>query len=252
MTTSPSSAFVTALRQELVAHAEATPARDRRRRTVAIAGTAILFLGGGAAAVAGLQAAGDRADLPLAAPYIVSGVGSATVPLPPAPDGALYALVELTCFDSVRCFMPGGGVEWDPTADVQPMTTGNPIPLTAAFDPHNVQRLDPIDPEVGVAVDVDDGSHWRLYAVYAERIDPTIATSEDGTTMGMRGLDIPTMVPVTMTDGQIGWVNFDQLTTGATVTLTSTGVVQAPLTAYGPDGVTVIGEADVSLALTSS
>jgi hypothetical protein len=251
MITAPNPAFVTVLRRELVTYADATPTRRRRRRALVIAGTALLFVGGGAAAVAGLRPAGDRADQPLAPPYIVSGVGPATVPLPPAPVGATYALVELTCFDSTRCLTPGGGGGIGPSTDVQPITSGGPLPLTDAFDPHNAQVLDPIDPAVGVAVDVDAGSHWRLYAVYADRIDPTIAIGEDGTAMGMRGLEIPTMVPITMTDGGIGWVSFDQLTVGATVTLTSTGVLQAPLTAYGPDGVTVIGEADVSRALAS-
>ena len=52
----------------------------------------------------------------------------------------------------------------------------------------------------------------------------------------MRGVNIPALVPVVMTSGQIGWVDYDQLTVGADVTLTSTGVTQAPLTAYGPDG----------------
>ncbi len=251
MITAPNPAFVTALRRELVTYADATPTRRRRRRTVAIAATALLFLGGGAAAVAGLRPAGDRADQPLAPPYIVSGVGPATVPLPPAPAGATYALVELTCFDSTRCLTPGGGIGIGPRTDVQPITSGGPLPLTDAFDPHNAQVLDPIDPAVGVAVDVDAGSHWRLYAVYADRIDPTIAIGKDGTAMGMRGLEIPTMVPVTMTDGRIGWISFDQLTVRAAVTLTPTGVQQEPLTAYGPDGVTAIGKADVSLALTS-
>ncbi len=245
-----------AMRDGLVSYATSTPQRDRRRKRthrslIAGAATTAVLVGWGAAAVADLRPAGDRADQPLSAPYVVSGVGPATVPLPAAPDGAMYALTELTCFDSARCFTPSGGGGINPGHDIQPMSSGGALPLTDAYDPHNAQLLDPIDPAVGIAVDVDAGSHWRLYVVYAERIDPKIAIGDDGTAMGMRGLDIPTMVPVTTTDGRIGWVSLDALTVGADVTFTPTGVTQPPLTAYGPDGVTAIGFADLGGTLTA-
>ena len=89
--------FDAALRRELVA-LPATPPRRNRRRAVAIStATVMAVVGVGAVAVAALLPAGEIADAPMADPFIVSGVGSQTVALPPAPAGATYALVSLTC-----------------------------------------------------------------------------------------------------------------------------------------------------------
>lgn len=91
----------------------------------------------------------------------------------------------------------------------------------------------------GLALDVSPGSHWRLYAVYTDRLDPEAAPVGNGKTLGIPGTTtMPDLVPAVATNGRAGWVEHHQLT--------GEGTRQAPIPVYGADGTTVIGEADVS------
>jgi hypothetical protein len=96
-------------------------------------------------------------------------------------------------------------------------------------------------------VTVDPGTHWRLYAVYGDSLDPTPAPLPDGRTAGVPGRDAaPDLVPAVTTDGEPGWVSYRRLLDQARPELTSDGVEQEPLPVYAGDGTTVIGVADVS------
>jgi hypothetical protein len=151
--------------------------------------------------------------------------------------------IELICFDGTLCASPGGSIEGSSTPKIERAS----LPVTQAFDPDNVQILEPIDPSVGVPVIVNPGTHWRLYAIYVTGLNPEIAKLEDSTTLGIPGNDvIPDLVPVQADNGDLAWVRYDELTNAALVELTPAGVRQAPLRAYGKDGVTIVGQADVS------
>jgi hypothetical protein len=218
------------------------------RKPIVFGAAALLALlsVGTVTAVANLRPPGEAAAAPLAAPVLVNGVGPATVRLPAAPADARYVRIELICFDGTLCASPGGSIEGTSTTKTPKIERAS-LPVTQAFDPDNVQILEPIDPSVGVSVIVNPGTHWRLYALYVTGLNPEIAKLEDGTTLGIPGNDvIPDLVPVQSENSDLAWVRYDELTDAALVELTPTGVRQAPLRAYGMDGVTVVGQADVS------
>ena len=228
-----------ALRRELVALPSAKPRHTRRVAVI----TAGAF---GAIAVAGLRPAGEVASPPLAPPVILNGVGSAKVVLPDAPGNAVYLRVELTCFDGIRCNTPGGGSE-GPNVGPLNKVQRDALPLTDAFDPANAQDLVPLVPAAGLAIDVSPGTHWRLYAVYTDGLNPRSAPVGNGRILGLpSSLTIPDMVPAVATNGKSGWVDYHLLADHAHPQLTPEGTTQAPIPVYGADGTTVIGQADVS------
>ena len=92
---------------------------------------------------------------------MVNGIGSASVKLPPAPDGATYVRVELACHSTRWCSTPGGKGEAD---QAMHLWQRDAIPLTDAFDPTNAQDLEPLDPTVGFAIHAPAKTQWRLYA----------------------------------------------------------------------------------------
>lgn len=201
---------------------------------------------GGVVAVAGLLPAGQVASPPLAPPLIVNGVGPAMVPVPDAPQGAKYLRLELACFDGSRCNTAGGGVEGGDGTKVQ----RDALPVTDDVDSTNPQSLDPLNPGNGVKIDVEAGTHWRLYAVYTDGLNPDPAPMDDGRTLGIPSNTVlPDLIPAVGTNGEPGWVEYDLLTYGADLELTADGVQQALIPLYDTDGTTVIGEADVSQPL---
>ena len=180
--------FTAALRRELVAIPSAKP-RHTRRVAAITAGVVGAIALGGVTAVAGLRPAGEVASPPLAPPVILNGVGSAKVVLPDAPGDAVYLRVELTCFDGIRCNTPGGGNE-GPDNGI-PRVQRDALPLTDAFDPHNAQNLAPLNPAAGLAIDVSPGTHWRLYAVYTDGLNPRSAPVGNGRTLGIPSNEAP-------------------------------------------------------------
>lgn len=227
--------------------AAAGPGRRDIRRRLALVTTSVVGVValGGVAAVAGLLPAGQVASPPLAPPLIVNGVGPAMVPVPDAPQGAKYLRLELACFDGTRCNTAGGGVEGGDGIKVQ----RDALPVTDQVDSTNPQTLDPLNPDEGVKIDVEAGTHWRLYAVYTDGLNPDPAPMDDGRTLGIPSNTVlPDLIPAVGTDGEPGWVEYDLLTYGADPELTADGVQQAPIPLYDTDGTTVIGRADVSLS----
>jgi hypothetical protein len=237
--------FAAALRRELVALPALKPHRTHRRAALIATGAIAAMSMGGVAALAVLRPASDVATAPLAEPVILNGVGPAKVRLPDVPVGAIYARLELTCFDGSRCNTPGGGVEGRDNGI--PKVQRDALPLTNRPDPTNAQKLAPLDPADGVAIDVATGTHWRLYAVYTDGLEPVSAPVGDGRTLGIPSNGVlPDLVPVVATNGRAGWVSYHLLTDQARPELTITGTSQTPLDVYDSDGSTVIGQADVS------
>jgi hypothetical protein len=244
--------FTAALRRELVALPSARP-RHARRIAAITAGVVGAVALGGVTAVAGLLPAGEVASPPLAPAVILNGVGPAKVVLPDAPGNATYVSVALTCFDGTRCFTPEGGSEGPDDGTVK--MTGGALPLTDAFDPHNAQRLAPLNPAAGLAIDVNAGTHWRLYAVYTDLLSPESAPVGNGKILGIPNYAPygPDLVPAVATNGKPGWVDYSLLTWDYRHTtwqgvpqLTPEGTSQAPIPVYDADGITLIGKADVS------
>lgn len=246
--------FAAALRNELTSLPAAKPPRRKLAVVVACFLGAVAF---GGVAVATLRPPGEVATAPLAVPIIVNGVGPATVPMPPAPEGAEYLRLELACFDGPRCFTAGGGIEFSDGVGPQgrherPLVQRDALPLTDRRDAANPQQLDPLDPARGVAIDVEPGTHWRLYAVYTDGLNPEPAPVGNGQTLGIpSNPTMPDLVPAVATNGRAGWVAYSLLITEAKPTLTGTGVEQPPIPVYDTDGLTIIGEADVSRHYTS-
>lgn len=236
--------YAAELRRELVELASA-PASSRPRRAALIGGGVVAALAlGGTVAVAGLRPAGQVADRPLATSLIINGVGPARVVLPDAPDKAVYVRVELACFEGTRCATPGGSVEGADDGTV--MIQRDALPLTDTVDPQNAQALAAVDPASGFDVGVDPGSRWRLYAVFTDTLNPSLASLASGRTLGIPGNDAPPdLVPAVSTQGRAGWVDYSLLT-GRDQPELAEGTRQAPIPVYDEDGVTQIGVADVS------
>lgn len=214
---------------------EAVRPRHRRQRYVVAAGVAGALALGGVTAVAGLRPAGEVATAPMAPPIILNGVGTDTVPLPPAPHGATYLRLELTCFGGTRCETPGGFVTSD--SPKGPLYQRDALPLTATVDPTNAQQLAPLNPASGLPVTVTAGTRWRLYAVYTDSLNPVVAPLHDGRTLGIpNNLEWPDLVPAVATNGRTGWIDRRQLIESA----------KPQLPVYDQDGSTVLGTADLS------
>lgn len=222
----------------------ARPTR-RKRAVVALAlGGAVLC--GGGVAVAGLLPADEVASAHLLAPpVIISGVGPQNVALPTAPGDARYLTFELACFDGTACGSPAGSVEGPDDGDVK--VERGAVPTTSYDDPANPQKIEPLTNK-GLQVRVEEGTHWRLYAVFTDTYQPPSGTLPGGATLGLPGGESPSdYLPATTSDGRQGWVKYDDLITGADVDLTADGVRQAPVTVYADDGATVIGTWDLEL-----
>lgn len=238
---------------------EPASTRRHRRRSLFVGLALITVAAGGATAVSASRPVNDRPDPPLAPPIILNGIGPANVVVPDAPTGAKYLSVELACFNGTKCLTVGGGNESvgpEAKAIASRMVRGTPElpfmmgrdmqPLTDEYDPWAGQHLPVLDPRSGVVVDVEPGTHWRLYAAYAGRINPKEGENSNGQTFGIPHLAWPDFVPVVATNGKAGYVNYFDLLQHAPVRLSPTGAEQAPLPVYAFDGTTVLGEADVS------
>ncbi len=229
---------VRAMTRSIVASAShaAQPSPWVRVRRVAIGlGVAGAVAVGGATAYAGLRPAGEVAAPPLAEPIILNGVGPGVVPIPEAPEGAVYLKFELACFEATICMSPAGGVTNE--AHIDRMVERGAVPVTDRYDPINPQKLAPLDD--GLPIEVDDGAHWRLYAVFAYSRDPQAGRLEDGRTLGIPGVEVVDLVPATATNGETGWVDYVELTTRSNTSIQ----------VYDQDGETVLGEADLTVTV---
>ena len=199
---------------------------------------------GGGVAIASLGPADEVAQAHLLAPpFIVSGVGAQQVDVPEPPRGARYLTYELACFDGTTCGTPAGAVQGPDDGTVK--VDRGALPTTAQGDVTNPQVIAPLTPD-GVPIRVDAGTHWRLYAVYTDAYEFDNGTLGNGKTLGIPGIVPADYLPAVTTDGETGWMRYDDLTYEADVVLTPTGVRQDAVTVYAADGVTTIGVADLN------
>lgn len=226
------------------------PARGRRhgwRYRGVIAGIGIALGAGTAASIAGLLPADQIATPPLSAPIILNGTGPGNVVLPEAPEGALYVHFELACYDTTSCGTPIGWMEADTPAPV--LVDRGSFPLTSWSDPIDAQQDKPVlVPGEGLPLTVMDAdTHWRLYAIYTDRLELDPAPLSDGRTLGVPShSSIPNLIPGETIDGEPGWIDYEQLTWEAAPWPGEAGPRPDPIPVYDGDGQTVIGTADVS------
>ena len=216
----------------------------RLRFRAAVVGAFGLALVGGGVAAASLGPADKVATAHLLAPpVIISGVGPQDVALPEAPSGARYLTYELACFDGTVCGTPAGQIEGPDVGTVK--VDRGALPTTTAADDTNPQQLQALS-EPGIQVKVNVGTHWRLYAVYADQYNFENGILANGKTLGIPGIDPADYLPAITTDGKTGWISYNDLTYDAKVELTPTGVRQDPVSVYDADGTTEIGVTDIN------
>lgn len=176
-----------------------TRRRGWRSRGVIISVCAALGAGA-TASIATLLPADQIATPALAGPIILNGVGPQQVVLPDPPEGALYVHFELACYDTDYCASHPdlGSVSAD--APVAAIVDRGSFPLTEWVDPVDAQVKPILSPDRGLPIAVDPGTHWRLYAIYTDRLELDAATLEDGRTLGVPShSSIPDLMPAETT-----------------------------------------------------
>jgi hypothetical protein len=201
--------FAVALREGLVRHVR-TSRRRRRTMPVVVATLAVLVVGG---SIASASRVPGELEKPLARPVIVTHVGSAVVPLPPAPPDATNVRIILSCMTPGRCETPGGGVSGGDWATFDgPLLQADSLRLTNRPDDGSAQVLPPIDPSDGLRVLAGPDVVWRLYAVYVDEYESEWFTNESGQTYGVpNNSGAPDLIAVWTDSGQLGYTPTDQL-----------------------------------------
>jgi hypothetical protein len=235
--------FTSALRRELTQLPLAKKKYTFRRLVVASSVLALLSLS--TVAVAGLRFADEIAATPLSAPLIVNGVGPAFVPLSDAPENARYLRFEIACLNGSKCASPAGSVMGPDDGNVK-VERGS-LPLTNYLDPNNAQNLEVFDPRSGLHIDVEKGTHWRLYAVYTSDLNSRVGVLDDGRTLGIPGNEqIPNLIPAETILGKNGWIEYEALMYPREP-LTGEGVAGGSiLIVYAGDGLTVLGRIEIN------
>jgi len=250
--------FAETLRDGLVSHVRASRRRRTRRRRVvpAMVAVAALLVGG---SIAFADRDPSAVDQPLARPIITTHVGSAVVPLPPAPAGATHLRYVLDCMTPGRCMTPDGGtVESGGWAEFTTTANIGTLRLTDAPDPKDPQVLPPLDPAEGLRVTAASDVVWRLYAVYVDEWwgDSVSFTNHAGQTYGLPGWEIPDLIAVWTDDGRLGYTPAAELLGDAATPsfrddadvrafIDAAPVVQQ-LPVYTEDGTTLIGQASIT------
>jgi hypothetical protein len=241
--------FSKALREDLVKHVR-TSRRRRRTTPIASVSLAALILGG---SIASASRTPGELGKPLARPVIETHVGSATVPLPPAPPDATNVRIVLSCMTPGRCQTPGGGVSGGDWATFEgPLMQADSLRLMNKPDDGNAQLLPPIDPSDGLNVSAETGVVWRVYAVYVDEYESDWFTNESGQTYGVpNNAGAPDLIAAWTDDGQLGYTPSDQLlgrdaepqfhSAADVQTYVSGSSVKQRLPVFAEDGETLVG-----------
>jgi hypothetical protein len=152
-------------------------------------------------------------ERPLARPVIATLVGSAVVPLPPAPPHATNVRIILSCMTPGRCQTPGGGLSGGDWATFDgALMQADSLRLTNRPDDGNAQVLSPIDPSDGLSVSAGPDVVWRVYAVYVDEYESDWFTNESGQTYGVpNNSGAPDLIAVWTDGGQLGYTPSNHL-----------------------------------------
>jgi hypothetical protein len=192
--------FSEALRAELVARVDASPARrprKHRRLWLGIGAVAGVGLLGTAAAVAGgmLPVPGGQAVTGLAAPVTETRTGTATVDLGPAPDGVTNVALQLRCLTAGTFLFPDGASIRCSDSDANSRTGIATYSLPLAPGRHTI------------TIRADSGARWQLTATYVKQKTTAWGVNADGNSYGIQNENgVPDLIAVSATNGRDGYV----------------------------------------------
>lgn len=228
--------FADALRSALVDHVDAAPARRRgarRRMALGVATAALLAaVAAAAAAAAGiLRLPGQPDVIPLAGSTTITGAGTQTVELGPAPAGATQIEVRLACL-TPGSFLTADGAEFVCDAsDAGTAVMGWHLPVAPG--------------QHSTVITAGIGERWRLVATYSLVQDTAWGVNADGLTYGVdNSRGTPDLVAALASNGKSGYVYSRNLVMPDPTSLqiggpTGPGRV---ITVYTSDGHTVVGQ----------
>lgn len=197
--------FREALREELVARVDASPARrPRKHRRLWLGIGALVGVGmlGTAAAVASgaLPLPGGQAVTVLAGPVTETRTGTATVDLGPAPAGVTNVALELRCLTAGTFVFPyGAGLACsDSDADSQTGIATYSLPRSPG--------------QHTITVRADSVARWQLTATYVKQKTTAWGVNADGNTFGIQNeKGMPDLIAVSATNGRDGYVKRTEL-----------------------------------------
>ena len=195
--------FATAVRQELIARASATPRLRRRRLWVwagALVGAGILA-GGGAAIAAGVwNVPGTPQVATLTAPFHVTETGTATVALGVAPARTNNVHLDLICLTAGAFTFPDGASDHCATSDVGTRSAETIYDLPAAPG------------QTSVTITTTPGAKWTLTAGWTTATTTPWGTNSHGQTYGAQNSNgTPDLIAAEATNGKFGYILASQL-----------------------------------------
>ena len=188
--------FSEALRSELVARVDASPAsRPRKHRRLWLGVGAFVGVGmlGTAAAVAGgvLPLPGGQAVTGLASPITETHGGSATVDLRVAPDGVTNVALKLRCLTAGAFYFPDGAGMTCLESDAGSRTGIATYSLLLEPGQHTIR------------IEADPGALWQLTATYVNQKTTAWGVNTDGDTYGVQNENgLPDLIAVVATNGR--------------------------------------------------
>jgi hypothetical protein len=234
--------FGNALESELVARVlKTSPARTRRRTRLWLSAGALAgagLLGGIGAAAAGLFVhPGGEQVTPLATEVTETHMGTATLELGTAPEGATGIRIDLTCLTPGRLGLGGGAGVTCAAADIGTRSawSGYTIPFTPG---HN-----------SVTITTEPESRWQLTAKYVKQERTEWGINAKGETYGVESPEkgSPDLIAVIATTGGSGYVYARELYGGPMPTSPEDATKNYPnpilreIPVYLSDGETQIG-----------
>lgn len=197
--------FRQALRTELVHRVELAQAqsRNRRRRWITGATLGVLLAGGATFAAAELfYQPGAPVTSTVADEITITGTGTRTLDLGPAPESATGVWVDISCLTAGSFELGAGGASLactDADAGTEQGRAFGPFPMS-------VLRGD------AFTLTADPDAEWELTLAYVEEELTDWATNESGQTYGVENPNgIPDLIAVVATNGRQGYVHRAEL-----------------------------------------
>lgn len=247
MTVQMDDRYAGALREALVEYIGSAPARRRRaaRRLALGAAAAMLLVAAAtaAAAAAGLLPLLGAPDVaPLAGSTTVTGEGTQTVELGPAPTGATDLEIRLSCL-TAGTFLTADGASLVCDASDAGTSSG-------AMGWH----LAVVPGQHSTVITADPGERWRLVATYALVTDTAWGVNADGLTYGVaNGHGTPDLVAAVASNGRVGYVYSRDMVPPEPTGLQIGGHSESrTIPVYTSDGHTVIGQISVGAGASTA
>lgn len=229
--------FAESLRSALVDYVEAAPSRRlgaRRRMALGLAGAAVLVAAATAAAAAAgvLRLPGQLFVVPLAGSTTVTGTGTQTVELGPAPAGATQIEVRLACLTAGTFLTADGAQLVCDTSDAGTAVMGWHLPVAPG--------------QHSTVITAGEGERWRLVATYSLVQDTAWGVNADGLTYGVQNeRGTPDLIAALASNGRSGYVYHRDLLGPEPTSLQIGAPTGRVIQVYTSDGHTVVGKITV-------